>query len=256
VLDELSKFAVSWGAHGLAWFSLSQEGVRSPLAKLFAPDELQRLVDAMGGETGDLLLFIADRETVAATVLGQLRLELSRRLNLADPEEFKFVWITEFPLLEFNEEERRYEAVHHPFTAPLEEDVPYLESDPGRVRARAYDLVLNGTELGGGSIRNHNRDFQQQMFAVIGMDPETIEGKFGFLLEALDYGAPPHGGIAFGFDRMLMLMLQLDSIREVIAFPKTQSATCLLTHAPAEVEQKQLKELHIACTGEKMKQKA
>lgn len=253
VLDELGKMAVSWGAKGLAWFQLGEDGVRSPLAKLFTPEELEDLVRAMEGEKGDLLLFIADGEDIAASVLGQLRLEMADRLGLVDPEQFSFVWITDFPLLDYNEEEKRYEAMHHPFTAPKEEDIPLLETDPLRVRSRAYDLVLNGTEIGGGSIRNHSRQLQEQIFQVIGLSREAMEDKFGFLLEALDYGAPPHGGIAFGFDRMLMLMLHLNTIRDVIAFPKTQSATCLLTKAPAPVTPKQLAELHITCTDDKVK---
>lgn len=255
VLDELGKMAVSWGAKGLAWFQLGEDGVRSPLAKLFTPQELEDLVRAMEGEMGDLLLFIADGEDIAASVLGQLRLEMADRLGLIDPEQFSFVWITDFPLLEYNEEEKRYEAMHHPFTAPREEDIPLLETDPLRVRSRAYDLVLNGTEIGGGSIRNHSRQLQERIFQVIDLSREAMEDKFGFLLEALDYGAPPHGGIAFGFDRMLMLMLHLNTIRDVIAFPKTQSATCLLTMAPAPVTPKQLAELHIACTDSKIKLK-
>lgn len=252
VLDELSKMVLTWGAHGLAWFVLGVEGIKSPLAKLMTTNELDKMVREMSGETGDLLLFIADTQKIAETVLGQLRLELAKRLGLIEPGAFKFVWVTEFPLLEYKDEEKRLEAVHHPFTAPNEEDLVFLDSEPEKVRARAYDLVLNGTELGGGSIRNHNRDFQERMFRVIGLAPESIQEKFGFLLEALDYGAPPHGGIAFGLDRMIMLMLHLDSIREVIAFPKTQSATCLLTQAPAAVVPKQLKELHISCIKEKI----
>jgi len=201
----------------------------------------------MGGRTGDLLLFIADRQEVAEEVLGRLRLQLADRLGLVDNKQFSFVWITEFPLLEYNEDEKRYEAVHHPFTSPRDEDLHLMESHPERVRAKAYDLVLNGTEIGGGSIRNHRRDLQEQLFQVIGLPKEEAEEKFGFLLDALDYGAPPHGGIAFGFDRLLMLMLHLETIRDVIAFPKTQSATCLMTEAPAPVAPKQLQELHIKC---------
>lgn len=247
MLDELSKLAVSWGARGLAWFALEENGVRSPLAKLFRPPELETLIGMMGGRTGDLLLFIADRQEVAEEVLGRLRLQLADRLGLVDNRQFSFVWITEFPLLEYNEDEKRYEAVHHPFTSPRDEDLHLLESHPERVRAKAYDLVLNGTEIGGGSIRNHRRDLQEQLFQVIGLPKEEAEEKFGFLLDALDYGAPPHGGIAFGFDRLLMLMLHLETIRDVIAFPKTQSATCLMTEAPAPVAPKQLQELHIKC---------
>lgn len=246
-LDELARLVVGWGARGLAWFLLGDEEIKSPLAKLFTPQELKELVAQMEGEPGDLLLFLADRKEVAEKVLGQLRLELGRRLNLADSRRFSFVWITDFPLLEYNQDEKRYEAVHHPFTAPYEADLPFLEEAPERVRARAYDLILNGTEIGGGSIRNHRRDLQERIFQVIGLPPGEAEEKFGFLLEALDYGAPPHGGIAFGFDRLLMLMLERETIRDVIAFPKTQSATCLLTRAPAPVTLKQLQELHLVC---------
>lgn len=251
VIDDLGKLATGWGARGLAWFALGTEGIKSPLAKLFTPQELNEIVQEMGGEPGDLLLFIADRAPVAAAVLGQLRLELAERLDLVNPEPFSFVWITDFPLLEYNEEEKRYEAVHHPFTAPREADLPLLETAPEQVRARAYDLVLNGTEVGGGSIRNHSRELQERLFGVIGLSQDAVADKFGFLLEALDYGAPPHGGIAFGFDRLLMLMLHLDTIRDVIAFPKTQSATCLLTQAPAPVTPKQLAELQISCLKKK-----
>lgn len=253
VVDDLTRLVQSWGARGLAWFMLGQEGVKSPLAKSLEPEVFERILAAMEGQAGDLLLVVADHRKVVETVLGQLRLEMGQRLKLIDPAVYSFVWITDFPLLEYNDDEKRYEAVHHPFTSAREEDLVYLESDPGRVRARAYDLVLNGTELGGGSIRNHNKEVQLRMFKAIGLDEEMIQDKFGYLLEALDYGAPPHGGIAFGFDRMMMLMLHLNSIRDVIAFPKTQSATCLLTQAPAAVAPRQLAELHIASTGLKTK---
>lgn len=251
VLDELASLVVSWGARGLAWFILEEKGVRSPLAKLFQPEELDALIRELDGEQEDLLLFIADQQQVAEEVLGQLRLEMADRLQLIDKDLFSFVWITDFPLLEYNEDEKRFEAVHHPFTSPREEDLPLLESHPERVRARAYDLALNGTEIGGGSIRNHRRDLQERLFKVIGLKQDDVEEKFGFLLEAFDYGAPPHGGIAFGFDRLLMLMLHLETIRDVIAFPKTQSATCLLTEAPGPVMPKQLEELHIRCVEPK-----
>jgi len=246
VLDELSRLAVDWGARGLAWFVLGGEEVKSPLAKLFTAQEMEALITAMGGKPGDLLLFVADKDEVAGPVLANLRLELARRLQLAKPEDFSFVWITEFPLLEYNEDEKRWEAVHHPFTAPYEEDIGFLETAPEKVRARAYDLILNGTEIGGGSIRNYRRDLQEKIFRIIGLPEEEAQEKFGFLLEALDCGAPPHGGIAFGFDRLLMLMLGRETIRDVIAFPKTQSATCLLTQAPASVTPRQLEELHIS----------
>lgn len=247
-LDELTKLASGWGAKGLAWFALGESEIRSPLIKLFQTEELQELVARLDGQPGDLLLFVADRESVVASVLGQLRLELGERFKMADPEQFAFVWITEFPLFEYNDTEKRFEAMHHPFTAPRTEDLHLLETAPDQVRARAYDLVLNGTEIGGGSIRNHRRDVQDQLFKAIGLPPEEIAQKFGYLLDALDYGAPPHGGIAFGFDRMMMLMLHRETIRDVIAFPKTQSSTCLLTGAPAPVDPKQLQELKIVTT--------
>jgi aspartyl-tRNA synthetase len=244
-LDELTKLATGWGARGLAWFALGTQEIRSPLAKQFTPEELYGLVDRLGGLPGDLLLFVADRPEVAETVLGQLRLDLGNRFNLAGCERFIPVWITDFPLFEYNDTDQRLEARHHPFTAPREQDLPLLETAPEQVRARAYDLVLNGTEIGGGSIRNHRRDVQDRLFRAIGLDPGETAHKFGFLLEALDYGAPPHGGIAFGIDRLVMLMLGRETIRDVIAFPKTQSSACLLTGAPAPVAPRQLEEVHI-----------
>ncbi len=249
-LDDLAKLASGWGAKGLAWFILGESEIRSPLAKMFQQAELQSLAARLDGQPGDLLLFVADRTDVVSTVLGQLRLEMGQRFGMADPDQFAFAWITEFPLFEYNDTEKRFEAMHHPFTAPRPEDLHLLEQAPGQVRARAYDLVLNGTEIGGGSIRNHRRDVQDRLFKAIGLPPEEIAHKFGFLLEALDYGAPPHGGIAFGFDRMMMLMLRRETIRDVIAFPKTQSSTCLMTGAPAEVAGKQLKEAHIEVRGQ------
>ncbi|CEO87995.1 aspartyl-tRNA synthetase [Syntrophaceticus schinkii] len=254
ILDELTSMAVEWGAHGLAWFILEDKGVRSPLVKLMEPEEIDALITKMEGKSGDLLLFVADQRQVAEEVLGKLRLELAGRLDLIDNKKYTFIWITDFPLLEYDENEQRLEAVHHPFTSPLNEDLPLLESQPERVRARAYDIVLNGVELGGGSIRIHRRDLQERIFGVIGLEPQEAQEKFGFFLEALDYGAPPHGGIAFGFDRLLMLMLDLETIRDVIPFPKTQRATCLLTSAPAPVIPKQLRELHIQCLPAKIKQ--
>jgi len=245
VLDELSALAVEWGAKGLAWFILGENGIRSPLLKLMKTEEVDSLVAEMGAKTGDLLLLVADNSKTVAEVLGQMRLELAKRLDLIDSSVFSFVWITDFPLLEYNEEEQRLEAVHHPFTSPKEEDLPLLETDPEMVRARAYDLVLNGVELGGGSIRIHKKEVQKRLFSAIGLQEEDVLDKFGFLIEALEYGAPPHGGIALGFDRMMMILLGLSTILDVIAFPKTQSATCLLTNAPAPVAEKQLEELHI-----------
>ncbi len=245
VFDELNAFATGLGAKGLAWFVVTPEGLRSPLAKLLTPEEQAALAAAVGAGPGDALLVLADAAETAARVLGQVRLEVARRLGLVPRDVFSFVWITDFPLLEYNPDEGRFEAVHHPFTAPHPEDVALLGTDPGRVRARAYDLILNGTELGGGSIRNHRREVQEEVFRVIGLAPEEAREKFGFLLEALEHGAPPHGGIAFGFDRLVMLLLGRETIRDVIAFPKTQSAACLLTQAPAPVTPRQLEELHL-----------
>jgi aspartyl-tRNA synthetase len=250
-LEELDEMACGWGAKGLARFVLKGSEISSPLAKRFQPQELEELAARLDGRPGDLLLFVADKPAVVCSVLGQLRLLLGERFNMADPGQFDFVWITDFPLFEYNDEEKRLEAMHHPFTAPRPEDLHLLETAPDQVRARAYDLVLNGTEIGGGSIRNHRRDVQDRLLSAIGLPREEIAHKFGFLLDALDYGAPPHGGIAFGFDRMMMLMLQRETIRDVIAFPKTQSSTCLMTGAPAPVAVKQLRELKITCIAQK-----
>ncbi|WP_338832907.1 Aspartate--tRNA ligase [Moorella humiferrea] len=244
-LDELTKLATTYGAKGLAWMAITTEGVRSPIAKFFTAEELQELMKVMQAREGDLLLFVADSETIAAGTLGALRLELGRRLRLYDPGQLAFTWITDFPLLEYSPEEKRFVAVHHPFTMPMEEDWPLLDTDPLKVRALAYDLVLNGVELGGGSIRIHRRDIQEKMFSLLGFSPEEAQEKFGFLLEAFEYGTPPHGGIAFGLDRMVMLMARRDTIRDCIAFPKTQSGTCLLTGAPSPVAPEQLLELHL-----------
>ena len=244
-IDDLTKLAISCGSKGLAWIALTDEGLKSPIAKFLTEEELNNIIKKMGGKQGDLLLFVADSPSVVATVLGHLRLEFGKRLNLINPEEFNFSWIIDFPLLEWDPEEKRYVAIHHPFTAPLEADLDLLESEPDRVRAQAYDLVLNGVELGGGSIRIHNRSIQEKMFKLLGLTKEQSLEKFGYLLEAFEYGTPPHGGIAFGLDRMIMLMARKDTIRDVIAFPKTQSASDLMTQAPSPVEPKQLKELHI-----------
>jgi len=242
-LDDLVDLAGVYGARGLAWVKVQSQGWQSPLAKYF-PEGLQEAINArLRAKEGDLLLFVADKPMVANTALGQLRLHLGQREGLIPEGTYRLAWVTEFPLLEWDHEERRHVAVHHPFTAPWEEDIPLLDNDPGRVRARAYDLVLNGEEIGGGSIRNFRREIQDKVFEILGFSKAEAEEKFGFLLEALEYGAPPHGGIAFGFDRLVAIMCGVKSIREVIAFPKTQKAACPMTRAPARVEAEQLLEL-------------
>jgi len=245
-IDELVEKAKEFGAKGLAWIVYSSEGIKSPIAKFFSEELLNELLKRMNAEPGDLLLFVADADPkLALTSLGQLRLHLGKQLNLIDEGALNFLWVVEFPLLEWDEEENRYVAMHHPFTSPMDEDLDFLETDPSRVRAKAYDLVLNGTEVGGGSIRIHRTDVQERMFKVLGFTKERAWENFGFLLKAFEYGTPPHGGIAYGLDRLVMLLLGLNSIRDCIAFPKTQNAACLMTEAPAPVEPKQLKELYI-----------
>lgn len=245
-IDKLVDFAKDFGAKGLAYLCVNEDGsFKSSFAKFMTEEELQALVQAMEGEPGDLLLFAADANKVVYDVLGNLRLELARTLELLDKNEFRFLWVTEFPLLEYNEELGRYQAMHHPFTMPMEEDLPFLETDPGRVRAKAYDIVLNGTELGGGSVRIHQNDIQEKMFDCLGFTKEAAYEQFGFLLNAFRYGVPPHAGLAYGFDRLVMLMAKEDNIREVIAFPKVKDASCPLTEAPGVVDQKQLEELGI-----------
>jgi aspartyl-tRNA synthetase len=244
-IEELVATAQSYGAGGLAWLKVEAEGVQSPIAKFFRSEDLQEIVVRMGGQPGDLLLFVADGAQVAHEVLGHLRLHLAREGGLIKKGDYRFLWVVDFPLLEYDEEQKRYVAVHHPFTAPRDEDWAKLKDAPLEVRAKAYDIVLNGAEIGGGSIRNHQGAIQRQLFEILGMGQEEVDAKFGFLLEALDYGAPPHGGIAFGFDRLVMLLCGVESLREVIAFPKTQKAFCPLSGAPATVDPQQLKELYL-----------
>ncbi len=246
-IDKLVDFAKDFGAKGLAYVAIQEDGsIKSSFAKFMSEEEMAALVKAMDGENGDLLLFAADKNKVVWDVLGNLRLEIARQLEILDKGDYKFLWVTEFPLLEWNDEQERYQAMHHPFTMPMEEDLEYLDTDPGRVRAKAYDIVLNGTELGGGSVRIFNNDIQNKMFEMLGFTPEQAEAQFGFLLNAFKYGVPPHAGLAYGLDRLIMLMAKEDSIRDVIAFPKVKDASCLMTEAPTRVEQKQLDELSIA----------
>ncbi len=246
-IDKLVDFAKDFGARGLAWAAVGEDGsIKSSFAKFMSEEEMGRLVDAMSGQPKDLLLFAADKNKVVYDVLGNLRLELARQQELLDKSEYKFVWITEFPLLEWSEEENRYTAMHHPFTMPMEEDLEFLDTNPGRVRAKAYDIVLNGTELGGGSVRIHQNHIQEKMFQVLGFTKEEAYEQFGFLLRAFQYGVPPHAGLAYGLDRLVMLMAGTDSIRDVIAFPKVKDASDLMAEAPSVVDEKQLEELQIA----------
>ena len=246
-IDKLVDFAKDYGAKGLAYIAIQNDGtIKSSFAKFMTEEEMATLVKAMDGENGDLLLFAADKNKVVWDVLGNLRLEIARQLEILDKGEYKFIWVTEFPLLEWNDEQERYQAMHHPFTMPMDEDLPLLDTDPGKVRAKAYDIVLNGTELGGGSVRIFDRDIQNRMFEMLGFTPEQAQTQFGFLLNAFKYGVPPHAGLAYGLDRLIMLMAKEDSIRDVIAFPKVKDASCLMTEAPTRVEQKQLDELAIA----------
>nr|WP_321466317.1 aspartate--tRNA ligase [uncultured Desulfobulbus sp.] len=244
-LDDLTDYAGRFGARGMAWIKIKEDEWQSPITKFFSEQEIAAMAQALDAQPGDLILFGADKSKVVHQVLAELRLELARRLNLVDGNSFNFLWVTDFPLLEYDEEQKRFTAVHHPFTAPFEDQLDLLESDPGAVKSRAYDLVLNGNEIGGGSIRIHSPLMQEKVFKALGIESEEAQEKFGFLLRALELGAPPHGGIAFGVDRLMMLLTGSSSIRDVIAFPKTQKATCPLTEAPSSVARKQLTELHL-----------
>ena len=245
-IDALVEFAKGYGAKGLAWMAVKEDGtIKSSFAKFMTEEETKALVEAMDGKPGDLLLFAADRDKTVFAVLGALRLELARQLDLLKKDEFRFLWVTEFPLFEWSDEEERFVAMHHPFTMPMEEDWHLIDSDPGAVRAKAYDITLNGNEIGGGSVRIHQADIQNKMLEVLGFTPEKAESQFGFLLNAFKYGVPPHAGLAYGLDRVVMLMVGADSIRDVIAFPKVKDASCLMMEAPSEVDVKQLDELGI-----------
>ena len=251
-IDKLVEFAKGYGAKGIAYIAIGEDGtVKSSFAKFMKEEEMQALIQAMKGENGDLLLLAADKTKLVWDVLGALRLELAKQMDLLDKNEYRFVWITEFPLLEWSEEDERFTAMHHPFTMPMEEDLQYIDTEPGRVRAKAYDIVLNGNEIGGGSVRIFQDDVQEKMFEALGFTKEEAQKQFGFLLDAFKYGVPPHAGLAYGLDRLVMLMAKVDSIRDVIAFPKVKDASCLMSEAPDIVDEKQLEELGIAIVAQK-----
>ncbi len=251
-IDALGEFAAIYGAKGLAWMKVEEDGIKGPIAKFFNEEEVKQLTTFLQAEVGDIILYVADKKSVVADALNALRLKLGKELGLIDESKFNFLWVVDWPLLEYDEEEGRYTAAHHPFTMPVREDVEYLETNPERVRAQAYDLVLNGYELGGGSLRIFERDVQEKMFKALGFSQEEAQEKFGFLLEAFEYGTPPHGGIALGLDRMVMLLAGRSSLRDTIAFPKTASASDLLMKAPDEVDSKQLRELHLQVDQKKI----
>ena len=244
-LDGLVEYVKTYGAKGLAWIQYAEEGIKSPFKKFYSEETFEQIKQATGAKTGDLLLVVGDKASVVAQALGELRLEMARRRNLIDADKLCFLWVVDFPMFEYVEEDKRYKAMHHPFTSPREEDIEFLLTEPEKVKANAYDIVLNGVEVGGGSLRIYQSDLQEKVFEAIGLTKEEARAKFGFLMDAFEYGTPPHGGIAFGLDRLVMLMAKRKSIRDVIAFPKTQSAIDPMSHAPSEVDEKQLRELHI-----------
>ena len=244
-IDALGEFVKTYRAKGLAWIKMNADGVQSPIAKFLTEDEMNAIIERMNAKTGDVIFIVADKNSVVFDSLGALRLEIAKRFDLIDKERYDFLWVTNFPLLEYDEEENRYVAMHHPFTCPNDDDIPLLDTDPGKVRAKAYDIILNGVELGGGSIRIHNANLQEKMFSVLGFTKEQAWDRFGFLMGAFKFGTPPHGGMAYGFDRMVMLIAGLDNIREVIAFPKVQNASELMSNAPDLIDDKQIAELHI-----------
>ena len=250
-IDALTEFVARYGAKGLAWLKVEEEGLKGPIAKFFAEEDATALTATLEAAEGDLLLFVADKKSVVADALGALRLKLGKELDLIDQSKFNFLWITDWPLLEYDEEEGRYYAAHHPFTMPVREDLKYLDTDPSKVHAQAYDIVLNGYELGGGSLRIFERPIQEKMFNVLGFTPEQAQAQFGFLMNAFEYGTPPHGGIAIGLDRLVMLLAGSSNLRETIAFPKTASASCLLTEAPSDVSEAQLEELSLSLNVKK-----
>ncbi|SHJ50927.1 aspartate--tRNA ligase [Paramaledivibacter caminithermalis] len=244
-MKNLEKLAKTYGAKGLAWMKLTNDGIDSPIAKFFSEEDTKAIIDKMQAKEGDLILFVADKTSIVNTTLGALRVEIAKKLDIIDEEEYKILWVTEFPLFEYDEEDDRYYAKHHPFTSPVDDDIEILESDPAKARAKAYDLVINGSEVGGGSIRIHDSSLQQRMFKALGFTEEEAHEKFGFLIDAFKYGTPPHGGIAYGLDRLTMILTGTENIRDVIAFPKTQDARCLLTEAPSIADETQLEELQI-----------
>ena len=250
-LDGLVEYVKTYGAKGLAWIQYTEEGIKSPFKKFYSEETFEQIKKAVGAETGDLLLVVGDKPSVVAQALGELRLEMARRRKMIDADKLCFVWIVDFPMFEYVEEDKRYKAMHHPFTSPRDEDVEFLLTAPDKVKAKAYDIVLNGVEIGGGSLRIYNSELQEKVFEAIGLTKDEARAKFGFLMDAFEYGTPPHGGIAFGLDRLVMLMAKRKSIRDVIAFPKTQSAIDPMSHAPSEVDEKQLRELHVKTTVKK-----